>query len=231
MIPNAPPLQTIGLDIDDLYDEAKNHLDGKPIETEGQAEAVATLLDRIRKARRAADDQRATEKRPHDDAAKAIQAAWKPLLDKCDLAADTCKKALTPWQLKLEEEQRQRANEARAAAEKAQREAQAALAASRGDDLTARAEAEAKLKDADKASKLAGKLDRAKPQVAGADRAIGLRTAYRTEVTDMTAFARWAWANRREEYEAFLTDLAEREGRRGPVQIPGLIVHTIRSAA
>lgn len=231
MIPNAPPVESHGLHIDDLFDEAKNHLDGKRIETEGQAETVAALLDSIRTARKAADEQRADEKRPHDDAAKAVQTAWRPLLDKCDLASDTCKRALTVWQVAKEEAQRAEAEQARVAAEARQREAQAALAAAQGDDLAAREEAARLLTEASKASKAADRLDKAKPQVAGGSRNVGLRTSYRAEVTDYTAFARWAWAQRRAECEAFFTDLAEREGRRGPVQIPGILIHTERKAA
>jgi hypothetical protein len=51
----------------------------------------------LRKARKDADEARVAEKKPHDDAAKAVQAKWTPLLDKCELAETTAKKALAPY--------------------------------------------------------------------------------------------------------------------------------------
>lgn len=232
MIPNAPPVATHGMHIDDLWDEAKGFLDGNPISTPEEAQGVAKLLDALRTARKAADEQRKLEKAPHDLAGKAVQEAWNPLLVKCDLATGTCKDVLTPWQRKLDDEQRALAD---AAAEEAEKLRIAALEAARGaaqsGDLSARADADDALKAAESASKTASRLDRAKPQVAGGSRAVGLRTSYGAEITDILAFSRWAWANRRTDYEAFLNDLAEREGRRGPVEIPGLTVHTIRKSA
>src|SRR3546814_17507768 len=60
----------------------------------------------IRQAKKAADEQRVIEKKPHDDAAKAVQTKYKPLIDKCELAASVAKKALVPWLEHLEAEQR-----------------------------------------------------------------------------------------------------------------------------
>jgi len=229
MIPNAPPVETHGLHINDLFDEAKHWLDGDGIKSESEAEGVAKLLDAIRQARKAADEQRKVEKAPHDAAAKAVQEAWTPLLAKCDLAAGAAKDALTPWQRAKEAEQRAEAEKARAEADRLALAAQEAFAA--GGGLEALEEAERLLKEAARAEEAAAKLDKAKPQVAGGSRAIGLRTSYRAEVTDYTAFARWAWAHRKEEYESFLNDMAAHEGRGGPVSIPGMIVHAERNAA
>jgi hypothetical protein len=75
----------------DLFDEAKNFLDGEAITTQDMADAVSKLLDMIRKAKKEADDFRAAEKKPHDDAAKAVQEKWKPLITRCDLAADAAR--------------------------------------------------------------------------------------------------------------------------------------------
>lgn len=226
-----PPIIAHEANIADLFAEATSFLDGKPIENDGQAAAVKILLDGARAAWKAANEQRIVEKRPHDDAAQAVQDAWNPLLAKAKQVETAAKVAQTAWLNKKDAELRAAAEAAREEAERLQREAQAALASAKGDDLAARADAEDALKAAGSASKLAAKLDKAKPQVVGEGRATGLRTSYSTEVTDMTAFSRWAWAHRREEYEAFLTDLAEREGRRGPVSIPGLLITANRKAA
>jgi hypothetical protein len=81
------------------------------------ADAVSKLLDMIRKAKKEADDFRAAEKKPHDDAAKAVQEKWKPLITRCDLAADAAKKALTPYLEAVEREKRAVAEAARKAAD------------------------------------------------------------------------------------------------------------------
>lgn len=228
---NPPPEAIIEMSIDDLFAEAELYLDGTPIESEGQAEAVKVLLDRLRQHRKLSDDKRAEEKRPHDDAAKAVQAKWKPLLDKCDTASNAIKAALTRWLAKQEAERIAREEAARTEAERLQREAEAAKAAADPANLTEVRTANARAEVAASALKAANRIGNEKVAAKGEGRAVSLRTSYRAEVTDHTAFSRWAWVHRRAEYEAFLNDLAEREGRRGPVSIPGMTVHTERKAA
>lgn len=218
---NAPPAhEAFALHIEDLFRTVSDTTEAGAITTDEQEAHLAELLDTARQTKRDADAERAAEKRPHDEAAKAVQAKWKPLLDRCDAAVDEIKDILTPYR-----EAKQRAKDE--AARKAREEAAAKLAAAQearqqADSLEARFATDATIKEAGKLAAAANRIDR---------EATGLRTTYRTEVTDMTAFARWAWERRREEYEAFLTGLAEREGRRGPVPIPGIIVHTERKAA
>lgn len=229
---NPPPHVAHALHIEELYQTAKDFLDGEPITTEGQATEVGRLIAALREARKGANEQRATEKRPHDDAAKAVQTAWKPLLDQCDRAMSVAKNALVPYQTKIEAEQRAEATRLAQEAKAAQIAAQEALEAQRGSGRLEDAEqSESALKVADKLAKDAARADKAKPLVATGGRSIGLRDSYRTEVTDYTAFSRWAWERRREEYEQFLDELATKEGKRGPVPIPGIIVHTERKAA
>lgn len=225
------PIDAFTTDIDDLFDAAAQFLDGEPISNEGQAEAVAKLLDDLRKARKGADDQRAVEKKPHDDAGKAVQALWKPLLDRCDLAVATAKSALAPYIAAKEAEQRAIADAARKEAERLADEARQASIAARGDDLTAQATVEAKLAAAEAAAKVANKADKAKANVAGGARAVSLRSSYRAEIENYVEFSRWAWVHRRADYEAMLIELANVEVRHGPVNIPGLNIITERKAA
>lgn len=228
---NSPPAyEAISLHIEDLIAEAHNFLDGEPIGDQGQADAIGLLLDSIRQAKKAADDQRVIEKKPHDEAAKAVQVKYKPLIDKCDLAASVAKQALTPWLQHLEAEQRRIAEEKRLAAEEAQRIAREAGIAART-DLAAAEKAEAAQLVAEEAAKAAARAEKAKPQAASGGRAIGLRTSYRAEITDPLAFGKWAWSHRRAEYLAFLDDLAAKEVRHGPVNLPGMIAHEERTAA
>lgn len=229
---NQPdPFTLFAESIDDLLLEAGNYLDGAEIENEDQEAAVASILTRLRREANAADEQRKTEKRPHDEAARAVQTKWAPLLEKADTAVTAAKNALTAFLVKKEAAQRAAANaaaqEARELAEAAAQLRKDASPNSLADQSTLREREKA----AAEAARRADRLDKAKPQAKGGERAVGLRTAYRAEIIDATAFARWVWANRRGEMLTFLELVAERESRGGDKAIPGLKVHTERKAA
>lgn len=216
--------------INDLLIEANNYLDGKAIENEDQEAAVASILTRLRRETGAADDQRKAEKKPHDDAGKEVQAKWQPLLRRAEIGVECAKSALSAFLRKKEAAQRAAAQaaieEARKQAEAAAQAAQQARPGDMADQTTARILQE----NAADAQKRADKLGKAKVQAKGGERAVGLRTTYRAEITDATAFVRWVWANRRDEMAAFLAEVAARESRSGPRGIPGIIVHEDREA-
>lgn len=215
----APPFEAFSLHIEELFSTVAATTAGAVVETDEQEAQLDALMDDMRKAGKDANAERAAEKKPHDDAAKAVQAKWKPLIDRCDMGVAEIKRLLTPYRTA---KQAKADAEAEAARQEAAARHAAAQSALQSDDLEQRFAGEADLAAAKKLEVVANKIGRAPT---------GLRTNYRAEVTDMTAFARWAWANRRSEVEAFFTDLAAQEARRGPVQIPGLIIHTDRKAA
>ena len=111
-------------------------------------------------------------------------------------------------------------------------EAQAKLEASR-DDLTAREEAEAVVQQAKQAEQNASRIARDGTKAGGGSfgRAVSLRTNYRAAVTDMTAFAKWAWGARRDAVEAFMRDLAQKEVDAKRHDLPSVTVHADRSVA
>lgn len=223
---NAPPVEIHGMHINDLFDEAKNFLDGEPIETQGQADAIGELLKRIREARDGADKQRAVEKKPHDEAGKVVQATWKPLLEKCDLASTAAKSALTPWRLKLEAEQRAIAEKARQDADEAAAKLRAAHQTTQPDDLAGqiiRADLE---KQAEDAAKAANRAEKVKAPTSG----VSMRTYYSAQIIDPLAFGKWAWTYRREEYLELLQTIADRQAT-GPQFIPGLNIRSEKRAA
>jgi hypothetical protein len=228
---NIPPdpAAAFALHLDDLEEQARQFLDGEPVETEKQAEAVSRLLGMVRKAANDADDARKAEKKPHDEAAKAVQSKWKPILEKADLIAETAKKALAPFLRRQEEAQRAAAEaaaqEARELAEAAAQTAAQANPESLYDQTTLKVRQEAAVD----AQKRADRLGKAKPQASGGERAVGLRSYYRAEIIDPIAFGKWAWERRRGEYLQFLELLAKREAT-GPKTIPGLIIHEERKA-
>jgi hypothetical protein len=228
---NAPPVfEAFSLHIDDLYEEAKHFLDGEPVQTQEQADAVAVLLTRLRTAANDADDARKAEKRPHDDAAKAVQEKWRPLLTRADLAVSTCKQAIAPF-LQSQEEERRRAVEAanQEASQRAEAARQAALSA-RPDSLADREALERLRKGADQAQKAANRAEKQRPQAKGEGRATTLRTSYCAELTDPLAFGKWLWEHRRADYLEWLMGWAQSECRHGPKDIPGVKVHTDRKA-
>ena len=216
--------------IEDLFSEASNFLDGEPIASEGQANAVSALLDQARKAGKDADACRAMEKKPHDDAGKAVQAKWKPLLDKADLTVSTAKKALAPWLMKVEAENRAKAEAARKEAEEKAAAARAALAVVDTSNLAAQAEAEALVKDAAKAEKFATKAEGAKAHATGGARAVGLRSYFHPELIDPAEALAHYRATQPGALRAFLLSLAETDVANGARKLPGFDVIEERRA-
>jgi len=223
---NNPPDPFAGFEahINDLFDEAKNFLDGEGVNTQGQADAVGQLLDQLRTAAKDADKARVEEKKPHDDAAKAVQAKWKPLLDKADLAVTTCKKALAPYLQKVEEEKRKAAEAARLEAEEKARLAQAAAGLAAKDDLAAQEEADRLIREAKKAETAANKAAGDGAKVKGGARAVSLRTSYRPELENAREALLHYVKTRPDDIKALLVQLAERDIREGKRTIPGFRV-------
>jgi hypothetical protein len=217
---NPPPLHAHSLHIEDLFGLASGSLAAGPIQTDEQEAALDGLLDDFRKARKAADEQRATEKKPHDDQAKAVQTAWKPLLDRCDKATAELKAALTPYREAKQRAKDEAARKAREEAERAQHEAQAALRQS--DDMEERFAAEEKLKQAGKLAAVANKIDRS---------ATGLRTFWEAEITDRRAALNHWIKVCPEEFEALVQSLSDREARGLRRAIPGVFYHERKRAA
>lgn len=215
--------------IGDLFDEAKNFLDGAGVNSDAEAEAVARLMDDIRKAHKDADRARAEEKKPHDDAAKAVQARWKPLLERAELAVDTCKKALAPWLKAKAEEQRLAAEKARQEAEEKAKAAAEAARATTLDDLAGREAAEGLIADAKKAEAEAAKAEKARPQATGGARAATLRTTYRPELINASEALKHFVRIRPDDVKAALQHLAEVEVRNGARELPGFVIHAEQS--
>lgn len=237
---NPPsPFEDIETKINDLYDEAKQWLDGEPVDSQGQADALNTLINMIRDAEKEADTLRKDEAAPHDEAKAEIQARFNVLIGKTKsvkgktvLALGAAKAALTPWLEKLDAEKREAERVAREEAEEARRLAQAAMALSEPEDLASREQAEAlvgKAKTADITARLATK-DKAHAN-GGTGRATGLRSYYTAEINDKTTFARWLWTNRKSEMDGFLSEMAGKIVSQNHDQdIPGVTIHEERKA-
>lgn len=230
------PFEMSEVEIGDLFAEAKNWLDGEPVSSQAQADAVSKLIDDLRKAGKLADERRVAENKPFDDGKAEVQARYAPLISdtksikgKVPLAIEMAKKALTPWLQKLEEEKAAAAKKAREEAEAAERAAQEALAAARAaDDLSKREEAEKLLAQAKTAEAVADKAENAKAHATGGSKAMGLRSVWRAEMTDPRAAAAHYWQTRRPDVDAFFQGLADADVRAGKRDIPGFMIAETR---
>jgi hypothetical protein len=228
----ATPFDLSLEEIEGLLTEARNWLDGSGVNSEADAKGVSKLLDAARQARSTADDARKAEKKPHDDAGKAVQEKWKPVIEKADLVASTCKAALTPWLEKVEAEKRAVAEKARREAKEKMEIAAAAVRAAHQNEgnLAERETAEIMLKSAQRSEAAATRAEKDKAQATGGSRAVGLRTTWRPVIANAREAARHYWIERRPEMETFLVGLAETDVRGGKRQIPGFDVIEEKSA-
>lgn len=228
---NAPPPRDAhSLHIDDLLNEARSFLDGKPIETQAQADDVGRLLGQLREARQGADAQRKIEAKPYDDGKAEVQAFWKPVIDRTQLAESIAKQALAPFLVAQEAIAYAEAAAARAQAQAAVSAAQEALAQASPTDLSARNEAEALLKDAGKADRAASKAEKAKPMAAGLGRAVSLRSMWTAVMTDSSAALRHYKQQQPEGLRQWLREQAQRDVHAGARAIPGFTISETRTA-
>jgi type IV secretory pathway VirB10-like protein len=231
LLSNAPaePAVLFAECVEDLLLEARNFLDGEPITNEQQAEGVSSLLNRLRRVSKDADEARKLEKKPHDDAAKAVQAKWSPIIDKATLAATTAKQALAPYLKAIEERQQREAQKAREEADRLAEIARTAHAEASG-NLQASEDAERLLKAAKAAEKDAARAGKAKAHATGGERAVGLRSVWSPTLTDPCAALKFYRERNPTELKIWLQEQAERDVRAGARSIPGFEVTEARVA-
>jgi len=217
---SPPPHEAFALTIDDLISLLSASISGGPVSNDDQEAAIDGILDDLRTAAKDADKARAAEKKPHDDAAKAVQAKWKPIIDKAINGADAAKNALTPYRTAKQRAAEEAARQARAEAEAKARAAQEALRAS--EELEDRLAAEEALKQAEKQTKAANRIERAPT---------GLRTYWTAEITDKKAALIAFIARNPAAFEELIQRLADQEARGTRPEIPGIIYHEQKKAA
>lgn len=218
---NKPPADaTFGLHIDDLFSMLSNTLAGGSVDTDAKEAAIDELMDEFRKAAKDADEARKVEAKPFDDGKKAVQAKWKPIIDKADRGVSECKAALTPYRIEKQRIADEAARKAREEAEAKERAAQEALRQS--DDLEAKFAAEQELEQAKKLAAVANRIDRAPT---------GLRTHWEAELTDKTAALRHYLKTQPDEFEALIQSLADRDARGARPPVPGVLYHERKKAA
>lgn len=228
---NHGPFDIVAGEIELLYAEAKNWADGKGAEAiesddlEAIKEALDTLDNALLKAGQEVEAIRKDLVKPLDDAKAEIQALAHPLIGdtkagkgKVVLGRAALNKVRTAINVKIAE--RKAAAAALAEAEK-QAEIEAFKAAREADDGS--------LESAEQLQQFEASVSMAQKVAKAADKAasigLGLRTTYRAEVTDFAAAARHYWGPDRDQFEALVLNLAQRDVRAGKHTIPGVTVH------
>jgi hypothetical protein len=108
--------------IEDLARDAEVLIKAGAAKDQTAADRASDLANRLGELQKQADAARAAEKRPHDEASKAVQAKWAPLLTTSDIYRRIKAVVITPW----------------LTAETARQKAEATAAAARGDDVAPR---------------------------------------------------------------------------------------------
>lgn len=203
--------------------EASAWFDGADIENDAQADEVSRIIDAARKAAKQFDADRKDEKQPHMDAAKEVDAAWKPLLDGANRIVEVAKGTLTPWLLAKEKAKREAEEAARLEAERAAEEARRLAEENDGSLAAAKARDEA-IEIARQAEADAAKAAREKAGAKGAGmaRTVSLRTTWRATVTDRRALLNHVAVKAPDDLTAFLENWAATAVRTGEREIPGV---------
>lgn len=173
--------------VNDFMEASKQWLNMEELKNEADAEALTDQISGLGKLVKKVDEARKAAKKPHDDAGRAVQAAYTPLIEKLKRAQTSLKEKLSVWvtaRAKAEEEERQKREEEAARAAK---EAEAARAAAEANgDISAQVEAEQKAAQAEEEAKVASRPVETKVRSAtGAGRTLSQRSVKMVEVTNV----------------------------------------------
>jgi hypothetical protein len=187
------------------------------IDTEDQSGKVTDFVDGARKVFKSIDEARKAAKAPHDERAKAVQAAFTPILEALTRTVDRVKALQADFlSRKAAEERAEKVRQAAAAARLKEEAEKAAAEAAARNDVVGEIEAEARLKEAEAAQKAAARPVETKAASAtGGGRTMSLRNHYTCEIANINhAFVHF---RAHPDVAALLIRLAEAEVRaQGP---------------
>jgi hypothetical protein len=172
--------------LDMLQMEAENWADGTPLENQDQADTLTKLIAMIEATSKELELDRESETKPLYALWKNAVAEWKPAQERLEKLLKVCKRTLTPWLKKVQDEQR-------AEAERLRREAEEAAALAREQATAARTEGgsfadeeviEELIDDAKARERDAREAAKARPVARGGGRNIGLRKVWLVNVVE-----------------------------------------------
>lgn len=205
----------------DAITEAENWLDGSPVETEAQMQAVDAILAEIRQAGIAVEEAQKVATAPLHQAWKAEIARWKPTVEDLDRLKKGLAALVNPFKQKLAAEKEAAKRAAYEESARKEREARIALVEADAANIDAQRQA-AELQAAALAAKQAA-------SDANRDTVKGLRTVTHFEIADYSDLLRWMNKNAREELEAAAMEYVRRNHKDGVVR-PGVRVWTTKEA-
>ena len=218
---NSPPADiAFSLEVDDLFSLLSDTLAGGEVTTDEQEAAIDAILDDFRKAGADAEKARKTEKEPHLEAGRQVDAKWKPIVDKATRGTTACKDALTPYRTAKQAAKDAAARKAREEAEERARAAQAALKQS--DDLEAKFAAEVEIEAAQKLVAVANKIDRS---------ATGLRTTWMHRIVNRRELLLHVVERYPEDLADMLNEFVRRQVASGLRTMPGVEILEQKRAA
>jgi hypothetical protein len=112
--------------IEDLARDAKALIDAGAAPDQSAADRASDLANRLAELHKQADGARATEKKPHDEAAKAVQAKWTPLMGTAEIYKRIKSFVITPFLVAEDNKRRAAEAEQRRIAEEAAKAGQPA---------------------------------------------------------------------------------------------------------
>lgn len=107
--PPADAYTAIKQDIENLVIEANRMIKAGGAKTKDVADQASDVAGRLADLWKKADAERAKEKKPHDDASKAVQAKWLPLLGEADIYRKLKNTVCTPYQVALDKAEKEKA--------------------------------------------------------------------------------------------------------------------------
>lgn len=200
---------------DEFANAAGVWLDKGALQSEDDAQRLNDFVAGARKLWKKIDDVRKDAKKPHDDAGKAVQAAFTPLLDALKKAGERVQPLATKWMQEQEAKRLKAEREAEEKARKAREEAKRLMdQAAERNDIVGEMEAQAALDDAEKKAKEAARDAKTPVRVAsatGGTKAMSLRTYVTAEIENIhKAMLHYKDAP---DLVACIKTLAEREAR------------------
>lgn len=175
-----------------FLDVAAEWISKGELNTENDAQLLNDFITGVKKNKTEAETARKAAKKPHDDAGKAVQAAFKPISEKLDAAVSKVSPLLTAFLQKKEVKRQAEIARQRQEAEAARLEAErkAAQAAARN-DISGEIDAQAAQHAADTLAKEAAAAAKSKgasiSSATGGGRTASLRTTYSAEVDNVRA--------------------------------------------
>lgn len=169
-----------------FLDAAGEYLDLGTIETEEQAGRLNDFITGARGLYKKIEDARKAAKKPHDDAGKAVTAAFSPLLDRLERTVEKMKPMLGDYLRRKEAAERaEQARQRAEAEEKARQAAALAAQAAARNDISGEIEAERLAKEAaDQAKAASREVKVSAGSATGAGRAVSMREHRSGEISN-----------------------------------------------